>query len=58
MRYDAATIGKFISALDTCEYERYAPGDASGNMEKTFNSAMTAIEEIEEVMKRNGGRKK
>lgn len=55
---DDATIGKFISALDTCEYERYAPGDASGNMEKTFNSAMTAIEEIEEVMKRNGGRKK
>ena len=31
---------------------------ASGNMEKTFNSAMTAIEEIEEVMKRNGGRKR
>ena len=55
---DDATIGKFISALDTCEYERYAPGDASGNMEKTFNSAMTAIEEIEEVMKRNGGRKR
>lgn len=55
---DDATIGKFISALDTCEFERYAPGDASGNMEKTFNSAMTAIEEIEEVMKRNGGRKK
>lgn len=55
---DDATIGKFISTLDTCEFERYAPGDASGNMEKTFNSAMTAIEEIEEVMKRNGGRKK
>lgn len=55
---DDATIGKFISALDTCEFERYAPGDASGNMEKTFNSAMTAIEEIEEVLKRNGGRKK
>ena len=55
---DDATIGKFISALDTCEFERYAPGDASGNMEKTFNSAMTAIEDIEEVMKRNGGRKK
>ena len=55
---DDAIIGKFISALDTCEFERYAPGDASGNMEKTFNSAMPAIEEIEEVMKRNGGRKK
>lgn len=49
---DEQTIGKFISALDTCEYERYAPGDANGNMERTLNSAMTAIEEIEEVMKK------
>lgn len=48
---DDGTIGKFISALDACEYERYAPGDASGNMEKTFGSAMTAITEIEDVMK-------
>lgn len=43
---------KFISALDECEFERYAPGDPSGNMEKTFDSAMTAIEEIEDVMKK------
>lgn len=54
---DEDTVGKFISALDTCEYERYAPGDVSGNMEKTFNSAMTAIEEIEEAMKRQPRRK-
>lgn len=46
------SVAKFLSALDECEFERYAPGDASGNMEKTFNSAMTAIMEIEDVMNR------
>ena len=45
-------IGKFMSALEECEFERYAPGDESGNMEKTFQSAMTAIVEIEDVMKK------
>ena len=45
-------IGKFISALEECEFERYAPGDEAGNMEKTFQSAMTAIIEIEDVMKK------
>ena len=42
----------FISALDECEFERYAPGDAKGNMNKTFNAAMTAIENIEDTMKK------
>lgn len=46
------SIDKFISALDECEFERYAPGDPSGNMEKTFESAMSAIMEIEDVMKK------
>ncbi|MBQ7471631.1 MAG: BatD family protein [Prevotella sp.] len=49
---DEATIGLFISALDECEFERYAPCDAAGNMNKTFTSAMTAIMEIEKTMKR------
>ena len=49
---DEQTIGKFISALDECEFERYAPGDPKGNKEKTFHYAMTAITEIENVMKR------
>lgn len=52
------TIDKFISALDECEYERYAPGDPAGNMSKTFESAMTAIMEIENVMKKNNQRRK
>lgn len=49
---DDDTISKFMSALEECEFERYAPGDEAGNMEKTFSSAMTAIENIEDVMKK------
>ena len=41
------TISRFIGALDECEFERYAPGDAKGNMDKTYNAAVTAIEQIE-----------
>jgi hypothetical protein len=46
------TIDNFLSALDTCEFERYAPGDAAGNMEKTYSTAAVVISEIEEVMKK------
>ena len=46
-----STIGKFTQALDECEFERYAPGDAKGNMNKTFESAMTAIMEIENAIR-------
>ena len=46
------TITKFIGALDECEFERYAPGDSKGNMNKTFEAAMTAIMSIEDTMKR------
>ena len=49
---DEKTISDFINALDECEYERYAPGDAAGNMNKTYEYAITAIMRIEEVMKR------
>ena len=47
-----ANVNLFISALDECEFERYAPGDAKGNMNKTFKAAMTAIENIEDTMKK------
>lgn len=47
------TIAKFITAISECEFERYAPGDATGNMNKTFEAAMTAIMDIEEKMKKN-----
>lgn len=47
-------IDKFIGALDECEFERYAPGDPKGNMNKVYDKAMLAIEKIEEVMKKAG----
>lgn len=49
---DEETVGMFIGALDECEYERYAPGDPKGNMNKVYEKAMTAIEKIEETMKK------
>lgn len=50
-KVDEAIIDKFTQALDECEFERYAPGDPKGNMSKTFDSAMTAIMEIENAIK-------
>ena len=52
---DDRTIEKFTTALDECEFERYAPGDPAGNMSKTFDSAMTGIMEIENAI--NAARK-
>ena len=43
------TISQFIGALDECEFERYAPGDPKGNMNKVYGKAMTAIEHIEKT---------
>lgn len=47
----ADTISKFITALDECEFERYAPGDPAGNMSKTYESAKVAIMDIENSLK-------
>ena len=49
---DDDTISLFIGALDECEFERYAPGDPKGNMNKVYDKAMTAIERIEDTMKK------
>ena len=49
---DEETVGLFLRALDECEFERYAPGDPKGNMNKVYEKAMTAIEKIEDTMKR------
>ena len=50
---DESTTMPFIEAIDECEFERYAPGDAKGNMNKVYQKAMTAIENIEDSMKKN-----
>ena len=47
------TIKQFIGALDECEFARYAPGDAKGNMNKVYDAAMTAITQIATTMKKN-----
>lgn len=47
---DNETIGMFLQAVDECEYNRYAPGDTKGNMNQTFEAAMTAIIKIEDVL--------
>ena len=49
---DEQTIAQFIEAIDECEFERYAPGDPKGNMNKVYEKAMTAIEKIEGGTKR------
>ncbi len=46
-----SVVESFLAALDECEFERYAPGDAQGNMEKTYQTAMRAIMDIEATMK-------
>ncbi len=55
---DDNTVSKFLSAIDDCEMMRFAPGDPEGNMNKTFESAMTAIMEIENVMKKKSNKAK
>ncbi|MBR5325193.1 MAG: BatD family protein [Prevotella sp.] len=46
------TVNQFIGALDECEFERYAPGDPKGNMNKVYDKAINAIEKIEATMKK------
>ena len=46
---DESTVQLFMGALDECEFARYAPGDASGNMSKVYDAAMKAILTIEKV---------
>lgn len=48
---DTETINLFIGALDECEFARYAPGDAHGNMNKVYEAAIEAITFIEKGRK-------
>ena len=50
---DYSIIQIFISAIDECEFERYAPGDMAGNMKKTLDSAFAAITKIELFFRNN-----
>ena len=55
---DDHTISLLVSAIDECEYERYKPGDAAGNMRKTYDSAYRAIIEIERTLVENAKAKR
>ena len=45
-------VQQFISALDECEFARYAPGDATGNMNKVYDTALGALTQIASTMKK------
>lgn len=51
-KVDSDTVKLFIEALDECEFQRYAPGDPKGNMQKVYKSALGAIEKIEGTIKK------
>ena len=55
---DESTITLFMEALDECEFQRYAPGDAQGNMNIVYTKAKAAMEKIESVMKKRKNDKK
>lgn len=44
---DAPECALFVEAIEECEFERYAPGDTSSNMDKTMHKATEAITNIE-----------
>lgn len=44
------TIDTFIQAIDDCEYARYAPGDPKGKMDHVYESAITAITDIDNML--------
>ena len=46
------TVQQFLGALDECEFARYAPGDPTGNMNKVYEAAMTAITNIADAVKK------
>ena len=47
---DSATIAPFLEAIDECEFERYAPGDPKGNMNKVYEKAMKGITSLNEKL--------
>ena len=52
------TISQFINAIDECEFARYAPGDATGNMNKVYDTAIGAITQIATTLKKGKKAKK
>lgn len=45
------TINTFIEVLNNCEFARFAPGDATNNMDSLYNQAVNAISMMESELK-------
>ncbi|MCM1107858.1 MAG: BatD family protein [Clostridium sp.] len=48
---DDLVISDFLTALDDCEFARYAPGDAGDKMEKLYTAVSDVINRMENVIK-------
>ena len=45
-------IADFMEILNTCEFARYAPGQGSQEMDKLYNSTVSAINQMENTIKK------
>ena len=54
---DQQNIDTFVDAINECEYQRYAPGEDGGDMEKVFSKAMDAISNIDNQLGRRSKKK-
>ena len=48
---DEQVSDNFVNTLNNIEFARFAPGDASGKMENSYNEALNAITQAEKALK-------
>lgn len=48
---EAELIKSFLDVLDTCEFARFAPGDESSGMDKTYAASLEIISKMENSIK-------
>lgn len=51
-------IDTFVTAIDECEYARYAPGEVHGKMNNVYEKAMKGITNIDDFLKGKNNNKK
>ena len=44
------TITNYVDAIQDCDFERYSPGDKTGNMKKTLDNSLSAIQRMDEEL--------
>lgn len=49
---DEVLISEFIGALNSCEFARFAPGDANAAMDSVYSASMEVISKMENSIKR------